>query len=61
MGTYVSAAGGHFLGELAPTIAILFATVIFAYLAIDELISWRKGNAESTTMKQSGGILELFD
>ena len=26
MGAYVSAAGGHMLGELAPTVAILFAT-----------------------------------
>ena len=24
-GAYISAAGGHFLGELAPTLAILFA------------------------------------
>jgi len=63
MGAYISSAGGHMLGELAPTIAILFATIIFAYLAIDEFISWRKGNVESTsvTMKQSGGILTLFD
>jgi len=30
MGAYLSAAGGHMLGELAPTIAILFATIIFA-------------------------------
>ena len=62
MGAYLSAAGGHLLGELAPTIAIVFATVIFAYLAIDELLSWQQGNADSITMKQSGnGILDLFD
>ena len=54
MGAYLSAAGGHMLGELAPTIAIVFATDIFAYLAVDELVSWRKGDVESaTTMKQS--------
>ena len=58
MGAYLSAAGGHLLGELAPTIAIVFATLIFAYLAIDELLSWRNGELESTiTMNQSGGIL----
>ena len=59
MGAYLSAAGGHMLGELAPTIAILFATIIFAYLAVDELLSWRNGDKESTmTMKLSDGILD---
>ena len=58
MGAYVSAASGHLLGELAPTLAVLFATIIFAYLAIDELLSWRNGIAESaSTMEQSGGFL----
>ena len=60
IGAYLSAAGGHMLGELAPTVAILFATVIFAYLAVDELLSWRNGDKESTTtMKQSGGSLGI--
>ena len=59
MGAYLSAAGGHMLGELAPTIAIVFATVIFAYLAIDELLSWKEGDKESSSMKQSAGILEV--
>ena len=57
MGAYISSAGGHMLGELAPTIAILFATIIFAYLAIDELLSWRNGK-ESTIIEQSGDILD---
>lgn len=53
-GAYISAAGGHFLGELAPTLAILFAGMVFTYLAADEFISWRRRNTESTlTMKSS--------
>ena len=47
-GAYISAAGGHFLGELAPTLAILFAGMVFTYLAADEFISWRRRNTEST-------------
>ena len=59
MGAYISAAGGHLLGELAPTIAIVF-TIIFSYLAIDELLSWRNGDLESsiTISKQLDGILD---
>ena len=49
-GAYISAAGGHLLGELAPKYATLFAAIIFAYLATDELLSWRKsGSSESSS------------
>ena len=50
-GAYISAAGGHLLGELAPKYATLFAAIIFAYLATDELLSWRKrgSSSESTS------------
>lgn len=56
-GAFVAAAGGHVLGELAPTLAVLFASLIFGYLAADELIAWKRGDgAESTlTMSRKSG------
>lgn len=56
-GAFVSAAGGHLLGDIAPTLAVLFAALIFAYLATDEIVSWQKGYGESTlTMGKSGSV-----
>lgn len=57
-GAFVAAAGGHLLGEVAPTLAVLFAALIFGYLAVDELIAWQRGDgAESTlSMGKSGSV-----
>lgn len=41
-GAFISATGGHLLGEVAPKFGTLFAALIFAYLAADELLSWRR-------------------
>jgi putative Mn2+ efflux pump MntP len=52
-GAYLSAAGGHVLGELAPMYATMFAAIIFGYLSADEFISYwkrRKSNVESTSI-----------
>lgn len=59
-GAFVAAAAGHILGELAPTMAVLFAALIFGYLAADELIAWKRGDgAESTlTMDSRSGNLK---
>lgn len=51
-GAFISATGGHVLGELAPLYATLFAAVLFSYLSADELIShWRRrsSNPQSTS------------
>lgn len=39
IGAYVSAAGGHMLGEMAPFYATLFAGLVFGYLSFDEFLS----------------------
>jgi putative Mn2+ efflux pump MntP len=64
-GAFVSAAGGHLLGELAPLCATLFAALIFAYLAVDEFISyWRRRNndtdATSTLTMKSGSTKDAL-
>ena len=45
----MSAATGHLLGEYAPTVAIVFAGLIFGYLAMDELISWKRAGSTSAS------------
>lgn len=47
LGAYISAAGGHLLGELAPLYATTFAALIFAYLSVDEFISCREVHSKS--------------
>mmetsp|Transcript_4544 Transcript_4544/g.10174 ORF Transcript_4544/g.10174 Transcript_4544/m.10174 type:complete len:197 (-) Transcript_4544:48-638(-) len=60
-GAFVSAAGGYLLGEVAPALAALFAGIIFAYLAVDEITSWQKGHEESTlTMGKSASIRDAL-
>ena len=59
-GAFISASGGHLLGEFAPTIAILFAAIIFGYLAMDEMFSWRRGDTESTLTMKSGSIKDAL-
>lgn len=49
-GAFVAAAGGHILGELAPTMAVIFAALIFGYLAADELIAWKSGDGAESTL-----------
>lgn len=51
-GAYLSATGGHVLGEFAPILATIFAAIIFGYLSTDEFISHRKrqkSNVEATS------------
>lgn len=61
-GAFVAAAGGHLLGEVAPTLAVLFAALIFGYLAADELIAWQRGDgAESSlSMGKSGSVRDAL-
>lgn len=44
-GAFISATGGHVLGELAPLYATLFAAVLFAYLSADEFHAGEDGIA----------------
>jgi putative Mn2+ efflux pump MntP len=61
-GAFIAGACGHLLGEIAPALAVLFAALIFGYLAADELIAWKRGDgAESTlTMGRSGGVKDAM-
>lgn len=59
-GAYVSASGGHLLGELAPFFATLFAALIFAYLSIDEFTSNIRNQCKNegpSTMTMGSGSL----
>ena len=59
-GAYVSASGGHLLGELAPFFATLFAALIFAYLSIDEFTSNIRNKCKNegpSTMTMGSGSL----
>ena len=45
------------MGEYAPTVAIVFAGLIFAYLAMDELLSWKctaVGSSSAAAAASSG-------
>jgi putative Mn2+ efflux pump MntP len=65
-GAYLSATGGHILGEFAPILATIFAAIIFGYLSTDEFISYRKrqkSNVEATsslTMKSGSSSSEAL-
>ncbi|KAL7550219.1 hypothetical protein ACHAWF_013451 [Thalassiosira exigua] len=59
-GAFVSAAGGSILGEITPTLAVLFAAIIFTYLAVDEIRTWRRGDADSTLTLGDGSAGEAL-
>ena len=64
-GAFISASGGHLLGELAPLFATLFAALIFAYLSIDEFTSYIRNaqcndQGSSTLTMKSGNLRDAL-